>query len=742
MSVLVAAASVVGMPLAPKAAALSVLQSTLISASPSGEPGDLFSSGKPYMTPDGRFIAFTSNAKNLTSDSLPPLASYPQVFVYDTVQHTMQLVSRDPLGGIGNNTSVVQGISGDGSKVVFETFATNIGSGPGEYVRDVQAGTTVPLGNNTTGATVGFVNNGNLVFAKGAVYDLTTGASATAPAPMVATDVSDDGRYFVAYDSSDPINIKTYRYDRLTDTSVQLHGNRVSHLAITGDGNTTIYIGEDNASIYYEDHTTGQTRKVFATSDVTTQPDASMWFFGDVSYDGRVLAQSVRTTDVNRTIKRMWLVDTQTNKRVVIGGNATGINVYVSLSPDGFDAAVSDETSAFDSKAQIYKRHIGPDTQAPIAGTPTWENNPKPAAGEAGVYLPVTDNVGVIGGEYYQGDTDPGQGNGTPMGYNLGTIYAGIGADIQTPGTYKFTFRAVDADGNWSNTVTDYLVVQTSDTTAPTLGTFDWGTTNPKPLTATAALSVPASDDSSGINRAEYFVGATDPGEGNGTPMNLTSQQTNASNAVIAANLTATFGTNLAAGPYDINVRVQDNAGNWSAVAAGTLIVFDAAGPMDFTSSKQVVPVFNSDKLPGLVAANQNDKADLSFDAFFTATGTVDPASYLTLDYSTGNGCNPAKHPEKCDSITHFTATTITLLSLSGTQNSAGSFQGTGTLTINGTVTTNPFRVSGIDGDRLTPKVNDNVTLNIYAPGTTPTAATTPLYRLSTTGSGSWVKIN
>ena len=289
-------------------------------------------------------------------------------------------------------------------------------------------------------------------------------------------------------------------------------------------------------------------------------------------------------------------------------------------------------------------------------------------------------------------------------------------------------------------------VSSVDDTAPPLLGTFNWGNTNPKPLTASATLVVPATDAASGLDRAEYFIGPTDPGEGNGTAMTLANQQTDPSGVVTAADLTATFGTTLATGSYDITVRAQDKAGNWSVTNTGTLVVFDATGPTDFTVGKQVVPVFNTDVLPGLVNSNQKDKADLSFDALFTATGTVDPASWLTLNYSTGNGCDPVKHPEKCDSILTFAATTIspnsiTLLTITGQNNSIGSFQGTGTLTLNGATTHNPFRVTGTDGSRTLPASNDDVTLYIYAPNTNPATAT-PLYHLHIAASGNWLKIN
>lgn len=74
-------------------------------------------------------------------------------------------------------------------------------------------------------------------------------------------------------------------------------------------------------------------------------------------------------------------------------------------------------------------------------------------------------------------------------------------------------------------------------------------------------LQVEATDEGSGIAGGEYFIGA-DPGEGNGTPLTLDGSQ-----------LSATVPAPLAAGDYGFHVRVQDQAGNWSAVTNLTLHV-------------------------------------------------------------------------------------------------------------------------------------------------------------------------
>jgi virginiamycin B lyase len=302
------------------------------------------------------------------------------------------------------------------------------------------------------------------------------------------------------------------------------------------------------------------------------------------------------------------------------------------------------------------------------------------------------------------------------------------------------TGLAVD---NAGNPQTDYVIVNI-DKTVPTLGMLDWGSSNPKPLTATATLTVPADDATSGLARAEYFVGINnDPGQGNGAPMTLANPVTNSLGAIVHGDFTATFGTSLPAGTYFINVRTQDVAGQWSDVTTGSLVVFDATGPTDFTASKQAAPSLVDSVLPGLISNTQNDKADLSFDVLYTASGTVDPASTLNFAYETGKACN-SPNPNNCHS-TSFTASTTTpnniaLLSIGGANSSAGSFQGVGTLGIDGVTTTNPFRVVGTDGGRTSPTQNDQVTLYIYAPGANPNTAT-ELYRLHVQVSGNWLKI-
>jgi len=101
----------------------------------------------PKISADGRFVAFESRANNLSSDDLDPVLD---VFVRDTQLGTTTLVSRadGPAGAGGNYTSGSPTISADGRFVAFESDARNLSADDNNnvtnvFVRDTQLGTTM-----------------------------------------------------------------------------------------------------------------------------------------------------------------------------------------------------------------------------------------------------------------------------------------------------------------------------------------------------------------------------------------------------------------------------------------------------------------------------------------------------------------------------------------------------------------------------------------------------------------------
>jgi lipopolysaccharide export system protein LptA len=80
------------------------------------------SGSRPYMTPNGKWITFNSNAALLSSDT----NATTDVYVYNVDTGVLTLGSPGMNGAPGNGESLRGFITGDGRYVVFNSFATNM----------------------------------------------------------------------------------------------------------------------------------------------------------------------------------------------------------------------------------------------------------------------------------------------------------------------------------------------------------------------------------------------------------------------------------------------------------------------------------------------------------------------------------------------------------------------------------------------------------------------------------------
>ena len=136
-------------------------------------------STEPAISANGRYVAFASKARNLSSADRD---SVEDVFVRDLKTNRTALASRakGKRGAAGNGDSSNPSVSGDGRYVAFESYASNLGPAdngtvPDVFVRDLRSG-RVFLASRGTG----------------------NGPAANAPSADPA--LSADGRY-VAFDS-------------------------------------------------------------------------------------------------------------------------------------------------------------------------------------------------------------------------------------------------------------------------------------------------------------------------------------------------------------------------------------------------------------------------------------------------------------------------------------------------------------------------------------------------------------
>ncbi len=150
---------------------------TLVSINSSGTATGSGPSSSPVVSPDGRFIAFSSNSPDLTTNS----GSYPygswDVFLRDMANATTTLVSVAPDGSPGNAWSGNYHVTPDGRYVVFQSYSSNLVSGDTNnasdiFVRDLVNGTTTLVSVNSAGTGPG---NGN----------------------SINPDITPDGRYVV-----------------------------------------------------------------------------------------------------------------------------------------------------------------------------------------------------------------------------------------------------------------------------------------------------------------------------------------------------------------------------------------------------------------------------------------------------------------------------------------------------------------------------------------------------------------
>jgi uncharacterized repeat protein (TIGR01451 family) len=130
----------------------------LVSVSSDEQPaGEFDRSRNAAITPDGRFVAFQSNAQNFTAD--PQTGFFSDVFVRDRRAGTTVLASPNGDGGEASGQSEDPEISADGRFVAFASFASDLIAGTtdpdGElvrdaFVRDLTAGSTEMISVNST----------------------------------------------------------------------------------------------------------------------------------------------------------------------------------------------------------------------------------------------------------------------------------------------------------------------------------------------------------------------------------------------------------------------------------------------------------------------------------------------------------------------------------------------------------------------------------------------------------------
>lgn len=99
----------------------------------SGAPG-AGSSSQPSISADGRYIAFVSASNNLSDEDTD---NSQDVYVRDIQSNTTRLVSKSKAGGAANGTSTQPAVSPDGRYVAYTSTANNLSPLDGDGTQDV-----------------------------------------------------------------------------------------------------------------------------------------------------------------------------------------------------------------------------------------------------------------------------------------------------------------------------------------------------------------------------------------------------------------------------------------------------------------------------------------------------------------------------------------------------------------------------------------------------------------------------
>lgn len=311
-------------------------------------------SGMPSISADGRYVAFASNAGNLTASSDTNMAW--DIFVRDRQNGTTRRVSVSSTGAQGNGDSLAPSISADGQFVAFESVATNLVSGDSNrawdiFVYSLAAGTIQRVSVNSSGA------------------------QSTLDRDSLAPSISGDGRY-IAF-QSDATNLvsgdtnafadifvhdrQTAQTRRVSVSSGGAQGNADSlKPSISADGQLVAFdsyatnlVTKDNNSthdVFVHDLSNGQTRRVSVSSfGVQAEGDSHS---PAMSAGGRYVAfmsyaPNLVTGDNNRTWD-IFIHDRQTGETQLVSRGAdepvNDVAERAALSANG-------EVVAFDSPA-------------------------------------------------------------------------------------------------------------------------------------------------------------------------------------------------------------------------------------------------------------------------------------------------------------------------------------------------------------------------------------------------------
>lgn len=450
------------------AAALSTSSTTMISTSPSGEAADHNGAFLPTISPNGRYVAFDSDAGNLNADAD---GTYSQVYLKDTLTNTIEVISKSGDGTIGNESSVVADMSQDGRYVLFYSGATNLVPGIEPafptgylYLRDRQLGTTTgiaPIANVSVIVRPSMDNSASVIAytepnqtGTSTLYklDRTTGVTVAVGETTLDGFVSADGSNIVFL-----TNHQSVANDELYDLAQYNVNDGTMTTLLSQLPLLNCHMSPDNTRLTYTARDASNT-PMLKLVNVTTGSELqtinpgmfgtpyALSFSGNNQYVSYMTHSPAQTSSIGDLV----VENIATQEKLTLATNVHRFTVAI-LNQDGTKLAYTYATES--TGRQAYIATLSEDTAPPTIGSPSINPQLMLFTHSATVSATTSDSdSGVARGEYYI-DTDPGVGHGVSLAYDNGKISGTATISGLTSGIHRLYLRSVDNAGNWSSPV-------------------------------------------------------------------------------------------------------------------------------------------------------------------------------------------------------------------------------------------------------------------------------------------------
>jgi hypothetical protein len=473
-------------------------------------------SGGSTVTTDGRYVVFESTATNLV-DGAP--TNNPNIYLHDNVTGETTLVQ-----DTGTNPS----ISGDGQHVTFSSNNPVISNfRPGVFVKDLVSGTVQRIDVAPGG---GFPNGSG---SEGAI--------------------SSDGRY-VAF-SSIASNLVLNDTNNVRDVFIRdLQNSVTSRVSISTNGSEgnvqsgTPTINDNGRFIVFTSQATN-----LVNNDFNNMPDK---FLHD-RQSGLTERISVDPSGNDGNLNSEGRASISTDGRYVVFNSRSS-----NLVPNDLNGNVD-----------IFMRdRVLGSTELVGNLTGVQEGGTEPSISSDGRYISFISRNSFLVSPDTNGSTEDVFVYDRQLdSYELASVSTGgvqenaksVLAHLSSTGRFvAFTSSATNLVPGDTNSFQDVFLRDRGvfDDAPPVVSNLAFSA-NPKGLVQNSTLSADATDEN-GVQRVEYYLN-TDPGQGNGTEMTLTSGDT----------YTAELGTSIPVGTYQVYVRALDTQGNWSTPISEQLVV-------------------------------------------------------------------------------------------------------------------------------------------------------------------------